>query len=261
MKSYIKQELRRAFWSKRTKMMYLFSIILFFSGMFQYIQWLPSQSVSITYTFLAGYNSSTLSYLALLFPLISSIPYATSYIEDCESGFNKLIYMRMNKNRYLHIRVIINALVGGFTLVIGPICAFLFLLIMKFTTNATLLKKNEQMETVQYFYNQGIFSPILMIMIIISLIFICGVVISTFTLGLSTIIQNNYFTALSSFILLLLSAIIFTKFSTKLSLVSIYDVDHFGMTFLDRFIYESILIVLGLTLIYKNGRRVEEKYI
>lgn len=261
MKRYIKQEFRRAFLSKRTGVMYLFSIALFFGGMFQYIQWLPSESVSIIYTFLAGYNSSTLSYSALLFPLIASIPYTTSYIEDCVSGFNKSIYMRMNKRKYLHIRVIFNALVGGFTLAIGPVLALLFLLATKLVTNATMLKANEQMETVAYFYSQGITSPLLMMLIIIAIIFICGAVIATFTLGLSTILKNNYFTALSSFILLLVSAILFTKLSAKLSLVSIYDVNHFGMTFVERLMYELLLVVIGLFLIYINGRSLEEKYV
>ena len=99
-----------------------------------------------------------------------------------------------------------------------------------------------------------------MMLVIIAIIFACGAVIATFTLGLSTILQNNYFTALSSFIILLVSAILLTKFNAKLSLVSIYDVDHFGMTFLERFIYEIILTGIGLVLIYKNGRRLEEKH-
>lgn len=51
MQNYIKQEFRRAFFSKKTLIMYLVSIALFFIGMYQYIQWLPSQSVSIMYTF------------------------------------------------------------------------------------------------------------------------------------------------------------------------------------------------------------------
>lgn len=260
MKSYTKQEFRRAFLSKRTMLMYLFSIGLFFGGMYQYITWLPSQSVSIIYTFLSGYNSGTLSYLALLFPLIASIPYTTSYIEDCASGFNKYVYIRMNKMKYLHTRVVMNALVGGFTLAIGPILAMLFLLVIKLFTNARMLKTEEQIETVTYFYSQGIQSPLLMMLVIIAIIFICGAVIATFTLGLSTILQNNYFTSLSSFIFLLVSATLFTKFNAKLSLVSIYDVDHFGMTFLERSIYELILIGISLVLIYKNGHRLEEKH-
>lgn len=260
MKSYIKQDVRRAFLSKRTMLMYLFSIGLFFGGMFQYIQWLPSQSVSIMYTFLAGYNSGTLSYLAMLFPLIASIPYATSYIEDCTSGFNKYIYTRMNKVKYLHIRVIINALVGGVALSIGPILAMLFLLAMKLFTNASMLKVEEQMETITYFYSQGIESPILMMLIIIAIIFVCGATIATFTLGLSTILQNYYFTALSSFIILLISGTLFASINVKFSLVSIYDVNYFGMTFSQRFTYELILIGIGLVLIYTNGRRLEAKH-
>ena len=260
MKSYIKQEIRRAFLSKRTMLMYIFSMGLFFGGMYQYIAWLPSQSVSIMYTFLSGYNSGTLSYLALLFPLIASIPYATSYIEDCTSGFNKYIYTRMNKMKYLHIRVIINALVGGFALSIGPILAMLFLLAIKLFTNASMLKAEEQLETITYFYSQGIDSPLLMMLVIIAIIFVCGAAIATFTLGLSTILQNHYFTALSSFIVLIVSATLFTRYNAKFSLISIYDVDHFGMTFLERFIYELILIGIGLVLIYTNGRRLEAKH-
>lgn len=260
MKTYIQQEIRRAFLSKRTMLMYVFSIGLFFGAMYQYIAWLPSQGVSIMYTFLSGYNSGTLSYLALLFPLIASIPYATSYVEDCTSGFNKYIYTRMNKTKYLHIRVIINALVGGVALAIGPVLAMLFLLVIHFTTSATMLKTGEYLETVNYFYSQGINSPFLMMVVIIAVIFVCGAVIATFTLGLSTILKNHYFTALSSFIVLLVSATLLINFNVKLSLVSIYDVNHFGMSFLERTVYELILLGIGLVLIYKNGHRLEEKH-
>lgn len=261
MKNYVQQDLKRAFLSKRTVMMYLFSITLFFAGMFQYIQWLPSQSVSIIYTFLAGYNSSTFSYLALVFPIVASIPYATSYFEDCQSGFNKSIYTRMNRRKYLHIRTLTNALVGGFTLAIGPSLAIVFLVIMDVATNATMVESDEYLETFTYLSNQGITSPLLMMFVMVGVIFLSGAVIATFTLRLSTLLKNSYFTALSSFFLLLISATILTKFSAKFSLVSLYDVDHFGMTFVERFIYEIILVAIGLVLIYKNGRRLEAKYV
>lgn len=165
----------------------------------------------------------------------------------------------MNRLKYLSIRIGMNALVGGFTLAIGPILAMLFLLCVNAVTNATMIKIEEQNETVEFFYSQGIQSPLMMMLVIIAIIFICGAVIATFTLGISTVLKNTYFTVLSSFILLLVSATVLINFNVKFSLVSIYDVDHFGMTFLERFVYEIILVGIGLVLIYTNRSSVESK--
>lgn len=257
MNKYIGEELRRAFLSKKTIGACLIALLLVFIGMFQYIRWIPSGDVSILYVFLSGYNSGTASFLAVLFPLIVSIPFATSYIEDCKSGFNKYIYLRINKNRYLFIRLLINGLVGGFVLCIAPIISMIFLLVIKLITNATMLK--EEIETVTYFNNLGVNSPISMMVIICGMLFCCGFIVATFALGLSTIVQNIYLTILVPFILLIVSAVVFSNISEKLNLIGLYDINHFGMTFTERFIYGGILLLIGVILFYRIGYRLEEK--
>ncbi|BAB03894.1 BH0175 [Halalkalibacterium halodurans C-125] len=116
MTTYVKEELRRAFLSKITIGTAILSVVLVFSGMFEYLSWIPYGDISVLYIFLSGYNSGTASFLGVVFPIIACLPFAASYVEDCKSGLHKYIYLRMKKSHYMTVRLIVNGLVGGFVL-------------------------------------------------------------------------------------------------------------------------------------------------
>ncbi|KOY80529.1 hypothetical protein I6G82_08805 [Lysinibacillus macroides] len=257
MNSYIKEEFKRAFFSKITLFTSIFSIVLVFGGMFEYISWIKYGDISVLYLFLSGYNSGTANFLIVVFPIISCLPFAASYVSDCKTGLNKYIYIRMSKTSYRLIRLLVNGLVGGFVLFIGPFISLLFLLGIKVFTHIPMAK--EQMETFEYFKSLGIHSPIIAILIILIVLFFCGFTFATFALGISTFIQNIYLAVLLPFIYYIFSATVLINIHTYLNAVVLYDVNHFGVNFAQRCLYGIILCMVGIITFFIGGYKVEQK--
>ncbi|MGE7625465.1 hypothetical protein ACQKMD_21445 [Viridibacillus sp. NPDC096237] len=259
MNTYIKEEFRRAFFSKATLLSVILSIILMFWGMFESLKWIASGDVSILYAFLQGYNSGTSNFLIIAFPILACIPFATSYKTDSLSGFNRYVYIRKNKINYMIIKLCVNSLVGGFVVFIGPFIAIIYLLINKMIFGSPMIK--EQLETISYFKSVGVNSPILMLLIILGILFLCGLIFSTFGLGVSAIMNNKYVAILVPFIYFIISATVLSKFNTYLNIVAFYDVDY-GMTFGQRMFYGGILIILSIIVFFIGGsKKFEEKNI
>ncbi|GAB2562145.1 hypothetical protein [Gracilibacillus alcaliphilus] len=259
MNSYIKEELKRAFLSKITIGTAVLSVVLVFVGMFEYLSWIPYEGISLLYIFLSGYNSGTANFLGVVFPIIACLPFATSYVEDFKSGLNKYIYLRMKKNQYMTIRFFINGLVGGTVLFIGPFIAFVFLLVVKIFTGIPMVL--EQIETFTYFESIGVHSPIVMIIIILITLFFCGFILATVALGVSTLIRNVYLTMLTPFIFYIVSATVLMNIHENLNLLGLYDVNYYGMSFTQRFMYGMILCVVGVALFFVGGNKNEENVI
>lgn len=256
---YLKEEMIRAFLSKAMFISIIISIFLMFFGMFEALPWVIGGNSSILYTFLQGYNSGTGNFLIIAFPILACIPFAASYRTDAESGFNRYIYNRMKKPQYMVVRLIVNALAGGFVVFIGPFIAFLFLLIGKPIFGAPMVK--EEMETVQFFNSIGIQSPMVMMFIILGILFMCGAIFSTFGLGVSVILNNKYVAMLVPFVYLIISATLLMKIHPYLNVIALYDVDY-GMSFSQRFLYGGSILIISILLFFIGGsKRVEEKNI
>ncbi|TSB45877.1 hypothetical protein [Alkalicoccobacillus porphyridii] len=259
MNTYVKEELKRAFISKVAFGTMILSIALVFVGMFEYLSWISYGGISVLYIFLSGYNTGTANFLVIVFPILATLPFASSYVEDCKSGLIKYTYLRMQKRTYMYIRLVVNGIIGGTVLFIGPFVAFVFLMIAKTFTGMPMVK--EHMETVAYFESIGVHSPLLMIIIILMTLFCCGFIIATIALGISTFIQNSYLTILIPFILYILSGTVLKSIYTNLNLLALYDVDYFGMSFTERILYGMILCIIGISCFFIGGFKNEEKAI
>lgn len=234
MKYFFIEDLKRAFISKRTIITFILTFLLMIVGMGGDLLHFFSGDSSVFYIFMNGYNSGTSNYLILFFPLIAAIPYATSFLEDQKSGFNKYISVRTGQVNYCITRFFVNGLVGGASLFVPSFIIASFLCIFKFITGAAWLPKSTH-ETLTVFNNMNITSVPLMLLIVCSLLFCCGFTIATLTLGLSLIIRNSYLAILTPFIFLLFSGIFLAySISTKLYLVALYDIHHFFMPMSER---------------------------
>ena len=91
--NYIKEELYRAFSPKLILICCFIAIFVVFAGFFEYISWLQYGNISLMYLFLSGYSNN--SFLIIIFPILVSIPFATSYLKDLKTGTLKYIYLRI----------------------------------------------------------------------------------------------------------------------------------------------------------------------
>ena len=261
MKSYIKEELKRAFLSKVTIATALLSILLMLIGMIDSgelpLSWIPE--LSVMYIFSIGFNEGMSCYLALLFPIISAIPFATSFISDCQSGLTKYLFFRITRKEYYVVKFIVNALAGGFVLVIGPFVGLLVLLVLKVLYQMPWIQENTT-QTVQILNNIGIHSPILMIIVLLLNLMLCGMIFSTFTLGISVLIQQKYITLVFPFLFLLFSGTVLSAINPNLYIVNLYNLNLLDSSPLGWGLYATFYFLLGGLLFFIGGRKIEEKY-
>ncbi|MEC1179636.1 hypothetical protein P9B03_14140 [Metasolibacillus meyeri] len=257
MNQYILEELRRAFLSKKMIAAIILSISLVFGGMWEYLLWIPSGGTSILYIFLAGYNEGTANFLIVAFPLIACLPFTASYVEDCKTGLNKYIYIRMKKRTYRVIRLLVNGLSGGIALASGSVVAFIFLLMAKVFTGMPMVKG--QIETWEYLQSVGIHTPFGAMGVILIVLFFCGFIVATIGLGISVFVQNMYLSVLLPFILYIFSATVLLSFSAKLSLGNLYNVNYYGVSFTERLLYGGVLCLISVMLFFAGGHKIEEK--
>lgn len=259
---YIRQEFRRALLSKMGLATMVSSILLVFIGMLESLIWINSGVISIVYSFLQGYNAGTASFIVLAFPIIACMPFANSYRTDIQTGFHHYVQYRMKKSRYMTIRLTVNALTGGIAVAIGPMIAFTFLMTLKFLLNVPMLRPRDQLEPVRFFQSIGVSSPIMMMVIMIGIMFCCGIIFATLGLGISAIIQNKYIAIFVPFIYLILSVTVLAKIHPALNAMALFDVDlidqhKIGQTFL----YGIVLVVVGITLFFIGGAaKIEERF-
>lgn len=261
---YIRQEFRRALLSRMGLATMATSILLVFIGMLESLIWIHSGVISIVYSFLQGYNAGTSSFIVLAFPIIACMPFASSYRTDIQTGFHHYIQYRMKKSHYMTIRLAVNALTGGIAVAIGPMIAFAFLMVLKLLLNVPMLghRDQSQLGPVVFFQSMGVSSPMMMMVIMIGIMFCCGIIFATLGLGISTIIQNKYIAIFVPFIYLILSVTVLAKIHPAFNAMALFDVDlidqyQIGQTFL----YGVVLVVVGITLFFIGGAaKIEERF-
>ncbi|TDU11121.1 membrane-spanning protein [Bacillus subtilis] len=131
-----------------------------------------------------------LSIIITVFPLLASVPYADSYIEEKKSGFLKNILLRQNKNKYLTTKFFINFLIGG----MASITPLVLNLIVYFSL-LPAIKPNI------YFGNIPVFGflpdlyvnhPLIYIILRIGNCFIFGGIFASIALTCSLFVENRY---------------------------------------------------------------------
>lgn len=257
MKNYFIEELKRAFFSKVTLFSSVLSILLFFGGFIEYIGWLTSDAVSVFYLFISGYNSGISNMMVIVFPIVACLPFASSYVKDCKTGLTKYLYIRMDKKMYLGIRFIVNGLVGGFVLFIGPFVGFIFLLAAKLLVGTSM--NGVTTDTYDYYREIGFSSPLIIMIFILIAVFCCGFVIASFSLATSIFIQNPYIVIILPFVFYLFSATILLDIFPSLNLLHLYDLSLYEGEIKYSILYGLVLLFVSLiSFLVVGGKRIEE---
>lgn len=147
----------------------------------------------------AGWNG-------ILFPILASLPMATQYVREYKSGYLWLILERTGNWKYKMERLGKNALFGALSLLI-PYLIYAFQLTLMLDTAAPLYPDHG--ESLAH-YNPELAEayPILYILMIALIVSVCGAVFTTFALGFSTLVKNEFLTLLLPFATCILMAMV-----------------------------------------------------
>lgn len=252
MNKYYQIELKKAFYSKRFLITIIFSFICLCVGSIEYLSgYINSSNLGAFYLFTESYSSGFYSIFIYLSPIICSMPFALSYLDEIESKTFDTIIEKFGFKRYIKTKLVVNFLCGGITLSLSLIIYYLFLV---------LLKGISPSDMTYYELNQNLGSfvgnnQILYILIEIIFSFICGATFSNLTFCISFLLKNKYLSILSSLFFYMLSVVVLSRFSAYLNSQIIYSFSlSIDIGILPRIIYACVLnltSILTLTLICK----------
>lgn len=254
---YIKSEFKRAFISRNNLIANLIVIFSLLVAYYDDSKILPPQIDAID-LFIRCRTSTPLSFLPLLAPLVACIPFANSYVLDKESGLLKYIYIKIKPKQFLLIRLIVNALVSGLVFVIAQSIMLIFLVII-YGVNS-----NPTCEVVGAFSSFYYSSKITYALIIIATSFIFGMVFSTLSLGISTLVNNKYLILLLPFIYVIITGTIFETIGLNniinLNAVMLFHIGYEKyVTGINVLVYDGVLFLIGIILLYYGEIYKNEK--
>lgn len=252
MNNYVKYEVKRCFFSKINLMAMIMVMVSLLIPYVSDCKFPYPNSDGIIF-----FIRSNIYLLPLLAPIICCLPSSTKYIEDETSGISKFLFIKIKRKDYLKVRLIVNAMVSAFTIVIPQIIMLSFL-ILRHGINGT------EIEVVGAFHEVFFISKIGYIGIVLLVTMLSSIVFSTFSMGLSKVVKNKYLTIIVPFVYVLISGTIFYVFGINdifnLNVSILFDISYnLYLTIANLLIYEAILLFIGISLFCFWGEKNSEE--
>ena len=150
--------------------------------------------------------------LILILPLLSSLVYSDTYVEDSKSGFLKFIYIRGDKKKYLRTKFLANFILSGVAVAIPIVVSFVVLKLRVPSVETNPLLGVSTILQTDIFPKMFYSHPNLYIALWIGIYFIYAGLFSSVGLSLSIFIRNKIVVLFSPFIIYHVGAIIIEFF-------------------------------------------------
>lgn len=249
MRTYFKLELKKAIFSWRT----ITSILIILAVlMIPYLR-------EIAYTF-PGYDGvdyyiriSHFSYISFIGPVVAGLLYSTSIIKDKESGFLIKLLEVINIKTYFTVKLAVNTLITF--IVFGVSHGILILyFIIKFGVHNIVVKD----------IGSGAFtsiyevSKVSYIILVLAVIALSSAAFSIFILGVITATEKKFIAYILPIFYVIITGVFFEIWSlnnvVNFNVTKLFNlITSYNTTGLDVIIYDLLLIVLGVLLLYKFG--------
>ncbi|MFX0548273.1 hypothetical protein ACOAKC_02950 [Hathewaya histolytica] len=139
--------------------------------------------------------------LQMVFPLIITIVFADSYLEDVKSGFIKNITTRYDKKKYLINRFLVNFTTSGLVISIPLIVNYMLYASFIPSIEPKVFFSSSVLESRDFLPHIFFQFPLLHVFIRIFLLFIYGGTFSSIALGSSIFSRNKYVITIIPFII------------------------------------------------------------
>jgi hypothetical protein len=251
MGSLLKEDLKRAFFSYP----YLIALTLVLGSLIYglYPDW-DAPNAGFVYHFRTAYASGFTSILALLAPLLVTIPFVSSYAVDRESGFLKYLLLRTDRSRYAFSKLIANALAGGSVLFLALTLLFFGLYFWFPGSSVDYVNPGGAFHSV-YFE-----SEVAYVWVLIGLSFLFGATYATLGLAASAWVKNKFFGMVFPFFVYLVPGFLFPALSLdRFEPSTTYDPSsNIYTTPLAIFVQIFLLMGIGVISFYVGMMRKEE---
>ena len=260
--SYIKTELKRAIFSKSAILAFCITIIILLLSLIDIIFFNYNIDLSTCKKYYdsadvflrcIGYNSSSI--LCVVAPLLASLVFSNSYLQDKDSNYLKFIYSRLDKRKYIISRLLTNALSSGIVILLALLLVLIFItLLLGVRVNSNSLFNITGAFTFIYTKSKWIY-----ILYFIGNLFIFNIVFSTIGLGLSPFINNKYLAFLCPFAIYMISMTLFPYIGLNFLNMGMLFLTNTAKSELFVIMYESVLLIIGIILFYLGVQYRNEK--
>ncbi|EPY2275082.1 hypothetical protein ACXAUS_004012 [Clostridium sporogenes] len=220
MKSIFILELKRAIINLRFVLAIVIGIYLCYYGLTDYYQFavhdFHDNVVNAYKAWFTALGFGDRSFFIYAVPIICTLPFSYSYIEDKNSGYLRSILYRVEYKKYFRSKLLVNSIVGGLTLFI-PVVFIFIVCAIKYSVGLHIIPGTSELEG---FYPEGIFAsnyaaqPFIYIVYSCINVFIAGFVYSLFGMA-SSILTNKKISALLIPLILYMGINMFTNFTLE----------------------------------------------
>lgn len=264
--NYFKLELKRAIFSKYFLLSFSIILLLLIYSFFEFISFGWSNNLFNLQFFKEHYDfidmfifsrsENRASYLTVIAPLLASLVFSDSYLSDKTSGYIKFIYIRINKKIYVLIRILVNIIASGLSILLASL--FMLLILIFFygieINPENALNMSGAFSSIYYTGNKYVY---LLLILICSFVF--NSIFATLSLSISAFINNKYLSFLIPFFYYIISGSIFVAIGFyKLNATFLFMFKG-NMTFLDLLIYALFLFISSIIFFAYGVLRKDEK--
>ncbi|PEI67983.1 membrane-spanning protein, partial [Bacillus wiedmannii] len=195
------------------------------------------------------------SILSVLFPLLVSLGYSDSYIEDIKSGFLNNVLIRQYKSKYLVNKFLVNFIVGGIIVFVPLVVNLLLYLIL--VPNIDLNVFFGSVLVQNFFPDLYIDYPFIHVMFKIFIFILYGGTFASIGLASSIFIKNRY-------VVVIIPFLIYTLLDVVLSSINLRKGSPLFILFYDQpyniiiFIIPMFMLCITFLLFFIGGKFNEE---
>lgn len=256
LKYYFKNELKRALFGKNAIISFSITLgILVAKFMKEYgFASIKYFSENPYFDALDAFLNVMSSSIVIVFPLLATIIFADSYLQEKESGFTKFIYTRMPIRKYVFIKVIINSISSA--LIAGISSLFVLIsLVVTFGIREPHISSytNNINGPLSYLFDSRD-TRLIYALIIILLFSIAYMVTATLALGLSAWVKNRYLVLIIPFFYYIICGTVIERLGINrifdFHLARVISLQYPMITLTNVVLYPLLIFIVGVTLFY-----------
>lgn len=207
------------------------------------------------YIFFNSVCTGTSCILALIYPMVATLPYAASYSEAKRTGYINYEYMKVSKCKYVVTKILTVGISGGIAIAI-PV---FFILVLSLICKGSSIDNSTIISYITHGEELFIQSPICYCLLYVVNSFICGFIFAVLGLTISTYTTSRFLVNIIPFGIFIFGAMFLANININLNPINLLDINsYYESNFLFSNVYKIIILVVESLIIWKRVDYYEE---
>ena len=256
LKYYFKNELKRALFGKNAIISFSITLGIFIAAFMKEFGFESIKYISEYPSFDAidAFLNVMSSNIVIVFPLLATIIFADSYLQEKESGFTKFIYTRMPIKKYVSIKVIVNSISSALIAGVSSLLVLISLVVTVGIRDPHIGSYTNNINGPLSYLFDSRDTRLIYALIIVLLFSIGYMIIGTLALGISAWVKNRYLVLIAPFFYCILCGTIVERLGINrvfdFHLARVISLRYSITKPINVIIYPVLIFVVGITLFY-----------